>query len=141
MSIGFDSLDESYFTVSKITTHKYDRNCNVTDDIWKTGTGFFYENEGNTFLITNRHNVVKEQENYFPNVLRLYLHADEKDLTTNTTFDIHLYNGGMKRIWIEPKDKRADVVAIPMKSDDWSKKRRGEFFPPMIYYRETKSCL
>ena len=58
MSIGFDYLDEWYFAVSKITTHRYDKNCNTIDEVWKTATGFFYVNNGNTFLITNRHVIV-----------------------------------------------------------------------------------
>jgi hypothetical protein len=61
------------------------------------------------FLITNGHVVRNEDEGYFPNALRIYLHTDVNDLTQNDQYDIHLYSG-VRQKWIEPIGMY-DVVA------------------------------
>jgi hypothetical protein len=84
-----------------------------TGKVCSYGTGFFYSNPNDQlFLITNRHVIVKEEKSYFPNVIRLSLHADRDDLRVNRNYDIPLYKGP-KKVWREP-NPFADVVAIPL---------------------------
>lgn len=82
------------------------------------GTGFFYANaNGELFLITNRHVIIRENEGYIPNIARLTLHTNANDLTRNEDYDISLYRG-TKQVWRNPNPLTADVVAIPLNADE-----------------------
>ena len=110
-------IDDLYLAVSKITTHAYNKNKSTNARCLSTATGFFYVNgSSNYFLVTNRHVIIDENAGLYPNILRLYLHTDEDDLTKNDNFDIPLYNGVKKR-WLEPKGEMYDVVAIPIEKN------------------------
>ncbi len=64
--------------------------------------GFFYSNpKEKLFFITNRHVILDEEKKYFPNVVRLSLHANQNDLRLNRDYDIPLYKGA-KKLWTEP---------------------------------------
>jgi hypothetical protein len=96
-----------------MTTHHYTSKKLVDRKVLKIGTGFFYHNLSShqLFLITNRHVIINEHEDYYPNVMRIKLHTNPSDLTQNSDYDIDLYDGG-KKLWIESKQVCADVVAI-----------------------------
>jgi hypothetical protein len=114
------TVDQLHYVVTRITTHNYDNNKEIDRGVLKTATGFFYRNIKNKllFLITNRHVVRDPNENYFPNAIKLMLHTDINDMTQNTEYPIHLYNG-TKPIWRYPNHPEADVVAIPMNLHDF----------------------
>jgi len=107
------AIDQFYISVARLTTHYYDDRGNINPCIIKYGTGFFFTKNNNLFLITNRHVIIKEDESYFPNALRMPLHTNPANLRQNADFDIHLYNGS-KRLWREPSISSADVIAIPL---------------------------
>jgi hypothetical protein len=110
MSVTVDPL---FFTVARISTYD-DPNIGK---VWNYGTGFFYSNpKEQLFFITNRHVILYEEKKYFPNVVRLSLHANQNDLRLNRDCDIPLYKGA-KKLWTEPNPS-ADVVAIPLDVKD-----------------------
>jgi hypothetical protein len=80
-----------------------------------SATGFFCGLDGQLYFITNRHNVIDEDDWFYPDELRLKLHTDQDDLTKNETFPIPLYDKEDKPAWLEhPKGKKIDVVALPV---------------------------
>ena len=82
-----------YFSLARISTYD-DPNIGK---VWNYGTGFFYSNpEEQLFFITNRHVILDEEKKYFPNVVRLSLHANQNDLRLNRDYDIPLYKGAKK---------------------------------------------
>ena len=52
----------------------------VGDDIAMVGSGFFYANRGITYYITNRHLVIMDNDNYFPDRMSITLHTDPHDI-------------------------------------------------------------
>lgn len=79
------------------------------------GTSCWYTLNDDLFLITNRHVVINEAENYFPDELRLLLHIDPNDIRRNADFAIPLYSNG-KPQWREHPigGPDVDVVALPV---------------------------
>jgi hypothetical protein len=78
-----------------------------------SATGFFFGFEGQLYFITNRHNVIDENDWFYPDELRLKLHIDENDFTKNQMFPIPLYDPEHRPLWLEhPKGKDIDVVAL-----------------------------
>ena len=79
---------------------------------------FFYDLGGHHFFITNRHVVVQEDKNYFPDEIRLKLHTNPNDIRENQDYSIPLYENNVQR-WLEhPQGGREiDVVALPLDDD------------------------
>ncbi|HCI54948.1 MAG TPA: hypothetical protein PLN06_05820 [Bacteroidales bacterium] len=79
-------------------------------------TGFFFSNNEKKYLITNRHVVIDEVDNFYPSYLRLRLHTSKTKYNENCTIDISLYDNSSKN-WLEHSEftvKKVDVVAIPL---------------------------
>jgi len=82
-----------------------------------TATGFFFKLGETEYLITNRHVVINEQENYFPDTLSILMHADKDDLTKNSEAFLQLYDKNQAPFWLEHpsyQTNNCDVVAIPL---------------------------
>lgn len=89
-----------------------------------SATGFFYNNNDQLFLVTNKHvvegaeikgngNIVKVK----PESLRLHLHIDANNTTKNKQYDVPLYKNG-KQLWkTHPKYPKADIALIKMDKD------------------------
>ena len=107
------SIDQFYLTVVRLSTHSYDEIGNLDPHVLRYGTGFFYMKNEILFLITNRHVIIQETENYFPNMLRMPIHTNLNNFRQNADFDIHLRNAAV-RLWREPNPPASDVVAIPL---------------------------
>jgi hypothetical protein len=84
-----------------------------------SATGFFYRQNDDKYLITNRHVVISENEEKYPDILRIKVHIDRNSLIPTRLIEIPLYDG-INRLWIEhpdnlniqdPKEK-IDLVAI-----------------------------
>ena len=81
-----------------------------------SATGFFFQHGENEYLVTNRHVVIKESENHYPEYLELRTHNSRTDYTSNFSITVCLYNHPKKN-WYEHPDYRnnqADVVVLPM---------------------------
>lgn len=83
-----------------------------------TATGFFFENGGRLFLVTNRHVVRIEDDHVFPNKLRIRLHTNLQDLTENEDYDVALYRNN-KSVWKETPG--VDLVAIEVPKADMTR--------------------
>ena len=88
--------------------------------IVRVGTAFgginFYLHEENLYFITNRHVIIKEEEDYIPVEIRLKLHTDQNDVRQNDDYSVRLYNDDGERLWLEHPTghNEVDVVAIQM---------------------------
>jgi hypothetical protein len=86
-----------------------------------SGTGFFFEPAfERIFLITNRHMVIDESNEFFPDHLWLKLHTDPDDLKDWEQFSVPLYSDhdrADERAWLE-LDPRIDVVALELKPEE-----------------------
>lgn len=91
MSVAAGSIDQLYFVLTRITTHRYTDSMETDPYELKKASGFFYCNQkSKQFLITNRHVVINEDEKYFPNIMRIRIHTDSSDLRHNEYYDIPL---------------------------------------------------
>lgn len=77
-----------------------------------SATGFFYENNDNLYLVTNRH-VVEFSINDPRSKLVFSLHTDSSDLSKMRQFDVLLNQNG-NIMWFGCEDTIIDVVAIPL---------------------------
>jgi S1-C subfamily serine protease len=84
-----------------------------------TATGFFYSHLERLYLITNRHVVVDESENYFPDEIKMRLHTNRKDIRDNEDVPLSLYDGAHKPSWLEHPTggQNIDVIALPLSLD------------------------
>lgn len=83
-----------------------------------TGTGFFYIENSNEYLITNRHVVIDEKKSYHPTSLRIRLHTNRENLQINNLIVVDLYDDNDRHSWLEHpaySTLQCDVVAIPMR--------------------------
>lgn len=67
-------------------------------------------------MVTNRHVVIEEDNNHFPDSLRITLHKNRDDLTQNWTINIRLYKDS-NPLWQQHPDydtNMCDVVLIPL---------------------------
>jgi S1-C subfamily serine protease len=111
----FPLIDEAFLATTFIEMFSSDTRVG-------SGTGFFYKskNKQAVFLVTNRHVVVKEKELFFPDRLRLRLHADPSDLRSSKDIDVPLYGDKSKRwkLWKEI-DASVDLVAIEITTKEF----------------------
>lgn len=84
-----------------------------------SATGFFYRQNADTYLITNRHVVISENEEKYPDILRIKVHTSRTSLIPTRVIEISLYDG-VNRLWMEHPDnvritdqrEKIDLVAI-----------------------------
>jgi hypothetical protein len=89
-----------------------------------SATGFFFRQNDDKYLITNRHVVVSENDQRYPDILRIKVHIDRASLLPTRTIEIPLYDG-TRSLWIEhpdnaniqdPKEK-IDLAAIKINNN------------------------
>jgi len=84
----------------------------------RRATGFFFEYEGEYFLITNRHVVLDEtaEKVFKADSITLKLHTSKKNIPEVGYLSIDLYDGNSTPVWLEHPEYRggADLVAIPL---------------------------
>ena len=88
---------------------RYDR------DRLMSGSGFFYKSRGRLCYITNRHLVVKESVNYYPDEITLSVRTSAHPGLPEDV-PISLYSGG-RPVWMEhPRyGSDVDVVSVPIR--------------------------
>jgi len=96
--------------------------CYLNDTLKSSASGFFYKHDDVLCLITNRHVVIDEAEDYRPDEVRLKLHTDRNDILQNADLSFGLYNNQAEPLWLEHPilRERIDVVAIPLDREDLS---------------------
>ncbi len=77
-------------------------------------TGFFFEREGVLYLATNRHVVISEPDNHFPDSLDIELHVNVENLAETVQVELPLYQDGQP-LWREAQDAGGtiDVIVRP----------------------------
>lgn len=81
-----------------------------------SASGFFYIHADELYFITNRHVVVKEEDDYFPDELRLRPHTDPNNIRQNGVLSLQLYDDVGEPLWLEHPigQREVDVVALPL---------------------------
>ena len=87
-----------------------------------TATGFFYEGNGNKYLVTNRHVILEEKRKFYPDSLKIRVHTSPTSWE-NRDVSIRLYDDDQNPKWLEhplnvnyPEPEKVDVVAININS-------------------------
>lgn len=86
------------------------------DKVVGSATGFFFRDDGVEYLATNRHVVLDEKSNDFPDSLRIRLHANRSDLIQNVTVTVPLHRN-LAPVWLQHpsyESNKCDVVLIPL---------------------------
>ena len=96
------------------------------------GSGFFYRIGDNLYVITNRHVLRWEEENYYPDTAILRLHVDREDIKKNEEYRLPLYDTEGRAIWLEHPvyGARADVVALPIDYNEFKTRFVFKAFSP-----------
>lgn len=99
-----------------------------------SATGFFYKHNLEKYLITNRHVVIDEEKNFFPDHLLVRVHTSETNLLPNRDISISLYDN-REPLWLERSSRNnVDIVAIKitnlLEEDDFIKYWSDELFLP-----------
>lgn len=81
-------------------------------------SGFFFRRDDRLFLVTNRHVLIDEASQHFPDRIEIELHTDAQDLTHCAQFSIPLYKDGLS-LWVEATDGggAVDVAVIEIEAD------------------------
>lgn len=96
------------------------------------GSGFFYRIGDNLYVITNRHVVIWEEEDFYPVTAILRLHVDRLDIKKSEEYRLPLYDKEGGPIWLEHPvyGARADVVAIPVNYNEFTNRFVFKTFSP-----------
>jgi len=76
------------------------------------GTGFFYRNNDTIFIVTNRHVFVHEEEDHYPNRIRIKLHIDATNIQRNRWLEIPIQNN--EPLWRDFGRLGPDIAALPI---------------------------
>jgi len=99
-------------------------------------TGFFFERDGELYVVTSRHVVFDEASEHHPDRIEIELHVNEQNLGDTVQFSIPLYRAG-KSIWREGLDSAGaiDVVAILLERAALPEEFHYHAFTPEQLYR------
>lgn len=102
-------VESLLLAVTRVSTMSADQ------QVLSNATGFFFEDQGKLFLITNRHVVLSEETGHQPQSLQIELHIDASNLTAVTDFQVPLYANECP-LWSEQQDTAGliDMVAIEL---------------------------
>jgi len=77
------------------------------------GTGFFYNQSGQTFLITNQHVIRDKEDEHEPNSFRFFVRG-HSDLSQISRLDCSIEDGIQEDWYVHPEYPDADVAAVPL---------------------------
>ena len=85
------------------------------DQVLTHATGFFFERDGNLYVVTSRHVVLDKASEHHPDRIEIELHVNEQNLGDTIQFSIPLYRDG-KSVWRVGRDSAGavDVVAVEL---------------------------
>ena len=83
-----------------------------------SASGFFFEREGQLYLVTSRHVLVDEAAGHFPDRIEIELHTDAVDLTRSMGLSVLLYRNGTA-VWHQATDSggEVDVAVVALERD------------------------
>ena len=98
-------IDPILLTAARVIT--FDRQRPLTN-----ASGFFFERDGQLFLVTSRHVLWDDPSRHYPDRIEIELHADPENLAQSTGFSMPLYRDG-KSVWRQGRDSAGEIdVAI-----------------------------
>jgi hypothetical protein len=106
-----------------------------------SASGFFFTRNERKYFITNRHVVIKESENFFPDTIKLRLHLNKTNLNYNLELTINLYNQLGNRNWLEHFDYsniECDIIAIPLNENILDRTNFDIFYSCCITFIDSK---
>lgn len=91
--------------------------CKEGRKIIGTGTGFFFEQNGDLFLLTNRHIFIDEEKNFYPDKITIKLNKSGGELKTEE-LTLDLYKPGSDNYLWKDLSKDIDLAALKLESLD-----------------------
>ncbi len=79
-------------------------------------TGFFFERDTRTFLVTSRHVVVDAASSHYPDRLEIEIHTDLENVAKTTGFSIPLYRD-RRSLWRQARDGAGGVDVATIEID------------------------
>ena len=118
-------VESLLLAVTRVTT------LNEVGETMTNATGFFYEQDGLLFLVTNRHVVLSEETGHRPHSLSIELHIDPDNVAATSDFSIPLYDDH-EPVWHQTSDASGliDVTAIKLDRDALPETLVYEAFTP-----------
>ena len=101
--------DEAIFGVTRVLTFAGGRGLT-------SASGFFFEREGQLFLVTSRHVLFDAPSGHAPDRIEIEVHTDPRDLTQLTRLSILLHRGG-KAAWHQARDSGGEVDVATLEID------------------------
>lgn len=89
-----------------------------------SATGFFFQKENEKYLITNRHVLINELKQFFPDLLKFEVHTSRTTTTLRRIIEVPLYSGETK-IWFEHPDN--DTITNPEEKIDLAAIKINDF--------------
>lgn len=98
-------IESLLLTATRILTFQQQRQLT-------NATGFFFERDGQLFLVSSRHVMLDEPSRHQPDRIEIELHIDSENMVQSTGFSIPLYRKG-KRLWRQGTDSAGGIdVAV-----------------------------
>lgn len=103
-------IEAWHYSVAKLDLY-------LKNDYKGSATGFFYNHEGETYLITNRHVVIDEKREHYPDTVKIKIHMSTTTNLENRVIEIKLYDTkGHSLLMEHPTNQEVDVVGINIQS-------------------------
>lgn len=80
-------------------------------------TGFFFQREGQLFLVTSRHVLRDDKEGHFPDQIQIKFHTDASNITQTVDYTIPLYLNNTSQ-WIAGSDTSGNIDVAVIGIDD-----------------------
>lgn len=79
-------------------------------------TGFFFQRDGELFLVSSRHVFCDEKQGHFPDQIQVKFHVDPCNVAHSIEYSIPLYSNGMSQ-WIAGSDASGNIDVAAIKID------------------------
>lgn len=117
-------IEPLLLTTTRIATFDGDRNLT-------SASGFFFERDGQLWLVTSRHVLIDEPSGHRPNRIEVQFHTDPENLTRMSVLSMWLYDNG-RSVWHQGSDSggEIDVAVILLDADSLPEPRELRAFTP-----------
>lgn len=102
-------IEPLLLTTTQITTFDIARQLS-------RATGFFFERDGNLYLVTSRHVLFDAPSGHFPDHIEIEFHTDTGNLTRFAVLSIPLYLDG-EHLWQQGRDAAGDIDVAVLELD------------------------
>lgn len=101
-------IESLLLTAARVSTFSSQRSLT-------NASGFFFERDGQLFLVTSRHVLYDKPTGHAPTRIEIELHIDPANIAASSGFSIPLYQAG-RSVWRQGTDTvgKIDVAVIPI---------------------------